>query len=136
MTKTRSVTLVDALSTLRKGDAPTTMEEIAQQVGVRQPTVSRWFNGKVVPSIDRAPKLAELLGYPVEEVEALITKAQRRGDRVTPERLKNIEEDGVATSARVSEQDREIASLREDVRRLSEELRLHVGEKKSKGRSA
>lgn len=45
-----------------------TQAELATQVGVKQPTVWEWLNGKSKPSADRLLVLSEITGITVDEL--------------------------------------------------------------------
>lgn len=45
-----------------------TMAELAKQLGVSVPTVSRWENGEDFPAAARLPALADALGCSIDEL--------------------------------------------------------------------
>lgn len=47
-----------------------THTEFAERVGVAQPTVTDWINGKKTPSRDSLPKLSRELGIPPSKILA------------------------------------------------------------------
>lgn len=61
--------------------------DVAEQLGVKQPTVSRWENGRC-PERESWPSLASFLGISVEEVAALVAS----GDVDPFEKIRELEE--------------------------------------------
>lgn len=53
-----------------------TQAQFADQMGVKQPTVCDWVNGKVFPSRERLLKIASITQLPLEE---LLTNKSRKG---------------------------------------------------------
>lgn len=57
-----------------------TQREIAVEMGVPQPAVSRWLSGKIIPKDGALDKLAEVLGVDADEL--LVELRHRRLDRL------------------------------------------------------
>ena len=51
-------------------DVGLTQRELAERVGVSQPTVSDWVNGEKIPTGDNVPRLAAALGVRPSELLA------------------------------------------------------------------
>lgn len=56
-----------------RGDAGLSRRDVAERMGVRQPTVWSWEKGRAYPSLERLPLLARVLGVPVS---ALLPEAE------------------------------------------------------------
>lgn len=49
-----------------------TQEEAARKLGLKEPTLSRYENGRRIPTLTRAAKLSEQTGIPIDQfVEAV-----------------------------------------------------------------
>ena len=44
-----------------------TQQEIADELGVSQPMVSKWMSGKVIPRVDTIYKICEVIEVPYSE---------------------------------------------------------------------
>lgn len=49
-----------------KGERKISQEILAERLGVKQTTISRWLNGKRQPDLDQFAPLAEALDVPIE----------------------------------------------------------------------
>lgn len=81
--------LGNAISRAMK-DAGLNQTDLAEKVGATQQTVSRWTSGRVLPSLDKLPKLAKVLGVDQGELmDALVKDAQteRNTDVRLPSRM-------------------------------------------------
>lgn len=52
-----------------------THAEVAARLGVSQQTVSRWCNGENLPAFERLASIAEVVGLPLSQLEALFESA-------------------------------------------------------------
>lgn len=58
-----------------------TQEQIAESLGVNQPTVSKYLNGKLEVSVNQAIKLKDRFGIPLEawrDIKSFIAKSSQK----------------------------------------------------------
>lgn len=82
---------------------------VAERLGVRQHTVSRWCSGSQVPGLEHVPELARLLGIPQRDVKQL------RQEQLDSQRNRSID-------SRLEGIESAIKTLAREIRRLGDQL--------------
>lgn len=69
-------TLAEALTARQRSDGDRTDREVAELLGSRESTYSRWRNGAMVPRDQEAARLADYLGLSLDETYALLGRSR------------------------------------------------------------